>query len=110
MKKTLMIMTIGLVFLAGCTGIKTVSTGLENESFLEFVGDPGNYSGGVDVKIDDKTSFTAEVNKNHADRPKGTVYTIPAGTHLMAVSYHHNLIFRKKIFFSSQETKKIMLP
>ncbi|MDD2513225.1 MAG: hypothetical protein PHS71_08260 [Proteiniphilum sp.] len=110
MKKTIILMTIGLVFLAGCTGIKTVSTGLENESFLEFVGDPGSYSGGVDVKIDDKTSFRAEVNKNHADRPKGTVYKIPTGAHLIAVSYKNNVIFRKKIFISSQETKKIMLP
>jgi hypothetical protein len=40
MKKTLSILAICLVLITSCTGVKTLSTGLENESFLEFNGNP----------------------------------------------------------------------
>ena len=63
MKKILFVIAIGLIVLTGCTGVKTLSTGLENEAFIEFIGKPSNYSGGVDVNIDDKTTFKAEVTK-----------------------------------------------
>ena len=99
MKTILFVMAIGLIFLTGCTGVKTLSTGLENESFLEFIGKPSNYSGGVDVNIDDKSTFKADVNKDHADRPKGKVYAISTGTHIVTVSYNNNVIFKKQIFF-----------
>jgi hypothetical protein len=110
MKNILCIIAIGLILLTSCTGVKTLSTGLENETFLEFIGKPGNYNGGVDVNIDDKTTFKAEVNKDHADRPKGKVYAISTGKHVITVSYNNNVIFKKQIFVSAQETKKIMLP
>jgi hypothetical protein len=110
MKKALSLLAISLMFLTGCTGVKTTATSLENESFLEFVGTPGNYSNGVNVKIDDKISFNAEVNKDHADRPKGKVYAISTGKHIILVSYNDNTIYKKQIFISAQETKKIMLP
>lgn len=110
MKTTLFVIAIGLMFLTSCTGVKTVTTGLENESFLEFIGKPSNYSSGVDVNIDDKSTFKAEVNNVHADRPKGKVYAISTGTHVVTVSYNNNVIYKKQIFVSSQETKKIMLP
>lgn len=110
MKKILFVIAIGLIFLTGCTGVKTLTKGLENESFLEFIGKSSNYNGGVDVNIDDKSTFKSEVNKDHTDRPKGNVYAISTGTHVVTVSYNNNLIFKKKIFVSAQETKKIMLP
>ncbi|MBN2635912.1 hypothetical protein [Draconibacterium orientale] len=110
MKRILFVIAIGLIILSGCTGVKTLSTGLENESFLEFIGKPANYSNGVDVNIDDTTTFKAEVNKDHADRPKGKVYAISTGTHTVTVSHNNNVIFKKQIFVSAQETKKIILP
>jgi hypothetical protein len=110
MKKIIFVFAIGFLIIASCTGVKTLSTGLENESFLEFVGDPGDYSGGVDVTVDDEITFKAEVNKDHADRPKGSVYKISTGVHLVTVSYGNNVIFRKQIFVASQETRKVMLP
>jgi len=110
MKKIIFVLTIGLMFLTGCTGVKTISTGLENESFLEFLGKPSDYSGGVNVNIDNKNTFKAQVNKNHANRPKGTVYAISTGTHTITVSYANSVIFKKQIFVSAQETKKILLP
>ena len=110
MKKILFIIAIGLVVLTGCTGVKTLSTGLENEAFLEFIGKPNNYSGGVDINIDEKSTFKAKVNKDHADRPKGKVYAISTGVHVVTVSYNNIVIFKKQIFVSAQETKKIILP
>ena len=60
--------------------------------------------------IDDITAFKAEVNKDHADRPKGNVYAISTGTHTIIVTYKDNVIYKKQIFVSAQETKKILLP
>lgn len=110
MKNIIYIIAIGLVLLSSCTGVKTLSTGLENEAFMEFIGKPNNYSGGVNVNIDDKSTFTAEVNKDHSDRPKGKVYAISTGAHIVTVSYNNIVIFKKQIFVSAQETKKIFLP
>jgi hypothetical protein len=110
MKNIFFVIAIGLTFLTSCTGVKTVVTGLENEALLEFIGEPNNYTGGVKVNIDDKTTFLAEVNKDHADRPKGKVYAISTGAHIVTVSYNNNVIYKKQIFVSAQETKKIILP
>ncbi len=110
MKKIFLFITAGLMFLASCTGVKTASTGLENETYLEFLGDPSNYKGGVDVTVDEKTTFKAEVNDPTIARPKGKLYAISTGTHNISVSYNSKILFRKQIFVSAQETKKITLP
>lgn len=108
--KNILILLISLATLSGCTGVKSVTRGLENESFLELVGNPNNYQGGVDVNVDDKNTFKAEVNKDHQDRPKGKVYAISPGTHIVTVSYENQVIYKKQIFISTQETRKITLP
>jgi hypothetical protein len=107
--------------LASCrTGEGSLSTarGLENESFLEFVGKASNYRGGVDVNIDGKVTFKAKVhNENEGynfgrkkiDRFKGEIYVISTGTHTITVSYKGGIIYKKQIFISAQETKKIIL-
>jgi len=118
MKKQLHIILAVLfsgILLSNCTGVKTVARGLENEAFLEFVGNPSNYSEGIDVIIDDNISFKAKVKKNHATRPKGEVYSISTGTHstgthTVTVSHKNKIIYQQKIFVSSQETKRIVLP
>jgi len=110
MKKVLSILAISIVFLTGCSGVKTVTTGLENESHIEFIGNPSNYSSGVDVVIDDKKSFNAEVGNDHTSRVKGKVYAITPGKHIISISYKNNQIVKKQIFVSAQETKKIILP
>lgn len=94
----------------GCTGVKTTTAGLENEAFLIFLGNPTNYRSGIEVNIDDNTSFTAEVQKNHSDRPKGKVYAISTGAHVVSVVHNGEMIYQKRIFVSAQETKKIVLP
>ena len=110
MKKLLLVFAIGMLLLAGCHGLKTASGGLENEAFLEFLGDPANYKGGVDVTIDDKTTFTAEVFKDKRTRTKGQVYAISTGTHTVSVAYKGKTLVKKQIFVSAQESKKITLP
>ena len=111
MKNMIFTIAISLIFLTSCrTGLKTTAIGIENEAFLEFIGTPDNYIGGVDVNLDDKNTFKGEVNKDHADRPKGKVFAIATGNHLLTVSYNSKVIYKKQIFVSSQETKRIILP
>ncbi len=110
MKKLIYILTIWLLVITGCTGVKTLSKGLENESYIEIIGKPGIYSGGVDVTIDETTSFKTKVNKGKAQRPKGNVYAISTGKHVVTVKYNNEIIYSKQIFVSSQETKQIVLP
>ncbi len=99
MKNLILVLVTGLIFLAGCTGVKTTATGLNNEAFLEFIGKPNNYKEGLDVTIDDKNTFKAEVNKAHSDRPKGKVYAISTGKHIVTVSYNNNVIFKDFIVY-----------
>jgi hypothetical protein len=87
-----------------------MSKGLENEAFLELIGDPKTYPEGVTINIDDETTFIANVNQAHSDRPKGTVYAISTGTHVLTVTHQNQVIFKKQIFVSAQETKQINLP
>jgi hypothetical protein len=96
--------------MTSCTGVKTISKGLENEAYIEIIGKPSNYSGGVDVTIDENTSFNAQVNKGISKRPKGKVYAIPTGKHTITVKHNKKVIYSKQIFVSSQETKQIILP
>lgn len=110
MKKIIYLFLVSLVLTIGCTGVKSTSSGIENEAYLNFVGVPSNYSEGVIVNIDDKSTFNAEVNKDFSDRPKGKVYAISNGTHIITVSYKNQVIYKQQIFISAQETKKITLP
>jgi hypothetical protein len=120
MKKQIVLLTIGLLLFAGCKvgeGSLSTARGLENESFLEFVAPISKYEGGVHVDIDGKTSFTAKVHSEsegnglrpRADRFKGEVYAISTGTHTITVSYDNKIIYKKQIFVSAQETRKIVL-
>lgn len=108
MRKWIFLMTVFIS--VGCTGVKTTTSGMENEAFLVFVGNPQSYESGVEVSIDDSATFSAEVQKNHADRPQGKVYAISTGQHLVSVAHNNKIIYQKRIFVSAQETKKIILP
>ena len=110
MKKLLYLLIIGL-FISGCTtGVRTLSKGLDNNSYLEFIGDPDKYANGVTVVIDDNTQFTAFVNKPNAKKPKGSVYAIKDGQHTISVSSNSKVLYLQRVFISSQETRQINLP
>ena len=112
--KQLKLTILGFVFISilsiGCYRVRTYSTGLPNEAYLEFVGKPSKYKNGVSVVLDDHTKFTAIVKKDYAEKPTGYVYSISKGTHHIKVSYAGQTLFEKDIFVSPQETKKIILP
>jgi len=111
-KSALLLVAILLAFTSCKVGSNSTTKGLENESFIEFVG-TSSYKGGVDVSIDDKTSFKAKVYKekyeSNFERIKGEVYAISTGVHTITVLYNGNLIYQKQIYVSAQETKKIVL-
>lgn len=100
---------IGLLVLASCTGIKSSSKGVDNQAYLEFIGNPRDYTGGVEVTINNKKTFTAEVNKEQQPA-KGSVYAINPGKLMVAVSYRGQLLYNQQIVVSSQETRVIKLP
>ncbi len=110
MKNIIVIMVIGLFAITGCTSVKTVTKELENQSFIELIGNPDNYLGGVNVTIDDKSTFKAEVNQIGIKRSDSTIYAISTGKHIVKVKYNNNIIYTKQIFVSAQETKQIILP
>lgn len=97
------------IVLSSCGGIKTKTAGMENEAFLEFVGPVSSYSGGVDVNIDNKINFKANVIKDKVAYMKGEVYSISTGTHSLKISYKGTVLYEKQIFVAAQETKKIVL-
>lgn len=104
MKRVFISIGIGLLVLTGCGGTKTISSGLENESFLEFIGKPKR----IYVTVDDRTAFIAKTHK--AKHFNGKTYAIKTGTHIITVYYKETVVYKQQIFVSTQETKKIVLP
>lgn len=109
MKNILIILIIASSIIVSCTGVKSVSKGLENQAFIELIGNPDKYHSGVDVVLDDKT-FKAEVVEAGMKRPKGTIYAISTGKHVLKIKHNNKIIYSKQIFVSAQETKQIVLP
>lgn len=110
MKKSYLVLVVLNFILNSCGGTKTSFQGLASESYLEFIGNPNDYSTGVDVIIDDKPSFSAKVYKDKIGRMRGEIYAIKTGRHTLKVKYQNQIIYNKEIFISSQESKKIVLP
>lgn len=105
-----LLLTFVMIILTSCTGIKSTTSGLENEAYLTFVGKPNNYSGGIRVSIDDNISFQAKVMKKNTNRPKGKMYAVSTGTHVISVFYGSREVYKKQVFLSAQETREIVLP
>lgn len=108
--KKILFFTILTTLLIGCDITKTLSRGIENQAFLLIVGTPSKYPKGVEVVLDDKTIFNAEVQKNSAKVKHLRLYGISSGKHKVSISKNNNSIYEKIIFVSSQQTKKIVLP
>jgi hypothetical protein len=108
--KKILFFTILTTLLIGCGITKTVSRGIENQAFLLIVGTPSKYPNGVEVVLDNKTIFNAEVQKNNAKVKHLRLYGISSGKHKVSISKNNKSIYEKIIFVSSQQTKKIILP
>ena len=122
--KILSVIIIGFLVFSSCATLKdknstkvpkdkiekNISEKSGNDAFLELVGNPANYEGGVIVRIDDKTTIKAKVNNALSQRALGSVYVIPKGTHNIKITYKNKLIYNKQIKVSAQKTLKIELP
>jgi hypothetical protein len=95
------------VLFSNCTGVKSTSSGLKSEAYVVLIGDKSSY-GDVKLQVDDNEPIDAEVTKE-SKRPKGKVYAISTGKHVIRVFNGDELIYQKQVFVSSQETKKIIL-
>lgn len=110
MKKSLVfIFGLGL-FMSGCKAPVAQQSGKEDAAFLLFVGQKEYGGKQVQVTIDDKAPFTAEVVKAKKSSRKGTQYGIATGTRNLKVTSDGKTLYEKKIFVSTQEVKQIMLP
>jgi len=110
MKKVLCVISLVFLMLLGCAGVKSTHGGLENEAFLDIVGTQRNYVGGVTVTLDDRATFKAEVNDPSSNTPRGKTYAIESGSRVVSIQYNGTEIFRKQLFVSPQETRRIALP
>lgn len=110
MKRALLILSAAVLLFAGCTSVKTSSSGVDNEAYLEFLGDPHLYTGDVKVDIDGTVFFTVQVeDPATVNRLRGMVYSIKPGTHVVTVTYDGVVLYKQKILISNQETRKIKL-
>ncbi len=95
------------VLFSNCTGVKSTSSGIKSEAYVVLIGNKSTYND-VKLQIDDNEPIEAEVTKE-SKRPKGNLYAISTGKHVIRVFNGDELIYQKQIFVSSQETKKIIL-
>jgi hypothetical protein len=106
MKKLLFILLPVLIGFSACTGVKTLTVGLEDEAYLIFLGEPNDFENKtVQVIIDGTLSFDAEVVKDHVNRPKGKKYAISKGTHELIIKSNNKKIYQKQILPQRYEIK-----
>lgn len=111
MKKLLILMSVPLLLLA-CKSNYPVAqeSGSEDIAYLLFVSSDEYAGKDVQVTIDNASTFSAKVVKQRKSHTKGTQYGVKTGARSIVVSYKDNIIYKKKIFVSTQEVKQIILP
>ena len=109
MRNVIISLMIGLLIMSGCTGVRTVSKGLDNQCFIAIIGNPRDYLGGLEAIIDESYTFKAQVNTTKTKFPNGLVYALSSGKHLITLTYKKKVIYSKTVFISAQETKEIVL-
>ena len=110
MKRFLILLILPL--LIGCKANYPVTqqSGKEDMAFLLFISSDLYAGKNVEVIIDDKAPFEAEVVKAKKSNRSGTQYGISTGAHSLKVIYNGETLYEKKIFTSTQEVKQIILP
>jgi len=108
--KKIIIIIASLFLVNSCEITKTSSSGIENQAFLLIVGTTSNYPNGVEVTLDDKTKFIGEVQKDYMRVKDVRLYGISTGRHDVSIMHNNQLLYKKTIFVTSQQTKKIILP
>ncbi|MCZ8355164.1 MAG: hypothetical protein O9340_10535 [Cyclobacteriaceae bacterium] len=100
-----------IFFLSSCAGAyKKTSTGLADIGFISIVGDGKKYNNGVLVYVDELKPVITEVLPAGKIVKRQTQVTVPAGKHLVKVTYEGRVIYQQSMIFFAQETKEIVLP
>ena len=110
MKREIIAVAITMLLIAGCSGVKTLPSSLEDSTTLEFLGTPEKYIFGVDVTVDNNKPYKVEVKGNHPIRFNRETYSILAGNHLVTVCYRGDTLFHEKIYIEVNENRRIILP
>ncbi len=100
-----------IILLSACkVGMISESKGKAQEAFLQFVQTQTKYENGVEVTIDNGSTFNAKVDKQTKRGVYGNTYAIPTGKHHLTVKSAGKILYDQEIFTSSQQTKQISLP
>lgn len=116
MKKIKIIFSVFvLCLLASCkTGVYTTTGGKDDVAYLYFTSSDVYANKKVTVELGENTTFMVKVVKNKKARAnyKGKLYAIQPGQKKLVVknSKTGQVIYRKHIIVSTQETKEIKLP
>lgn len=94
-----------------CKTLDTQQSGKEDMAYLLFVS-LDRYAGNeIFVTLDNNPTFSAIVEHDNNSNFNGTRYGVNIGTrNIKVVDNNNNVIYQKKIFLSTQEIKKIVLP
>lgn len=100
------------ILMVSCRAHMPVSqeTGKDDSASLIFISASNRGSYNVDVQLDGDTQFVASTVKAKKSNRRGTQYTVKTGTRHLVVKEGGNVIYDKKLFLSSGETKEIQLP
>ncbi len=110
MKKFILLIFCVLVT-SSCDVTSSTVSSIENQSYLIFMAPfAQNYPDGVEVTIDQSTTFDAKVHKNISRVRNLLKYGISSGRHEVKVVNNGNLIYERVFFLSPGQTKKIILP
>ena len=111
MKKLLVLFALPLI-LFGCKANYPVAqqSGKEDMAYLLFISSDEYAGKKVQVIIDDAQPFMAKVIKQKNANRKGTQYGVSTGTRALKVCCDGKIIYKKKLFLSTQEVKQIILP
>ena len=106
-----LVSTLLTIFLLnGCGSVTSTSGGKADMGYLVLISNGGQYAGkSVNVFIDDKTEFTATVDKDRKFDQKRKTYAIATGSRTVKVIKDGKSIYERILVISPQETKKIIL-
>lgn len=110
MKRFLILLILPL--LIGCKANYPVAqqSGKEDMAFLLFISSDLYAGKNVEVIIDDKAPFEAEVVKAKKSNRSGTQYGISTGAHSLKVIYNGETLYEKKYLHQLKKLNKLYYP
>jgi predicted small secreted protein len=109
----ILLILLSCLTFAGCKlGVYTTEGGKSDVAYLSFTSSKIYAGKTVNVTLDNKTTFTAKVEREFKANSKfnGSVYSIGLGNRNVKVEYEGTVIYQKDIFVTTQQNKIINLP